>query len=326
MRRIGVAAAVFSAIAMGADRLLIVHKLADSAGIYDAATGRMEAEIRTGSKPHEAALSADGRFAYVTNYGADTYTETQPGANTLTIIDLQQRKPAGEIDLGRYRRPHGIERGRSGLFYVTTDFPAALLIVDGPARKVVSAIEITGKLPHMVEVTRDEKWAWTTDSGSGTVTLIDLAARKQVRQIEAGGVPMGFAMTPDEKTLFVATRTNDLVLMIDTSGVRPTHRVRIPGQPVRLALAPDGRTLYVTLIASGEVAEVDTRVPAVVRRARAGDRCEGVTITPDGRFLYVSAQAENKVFKFAFPGLEIVQTIQTAAKPDPILLLGAGAK
>ena len=92
--------------------------------------GEKLATIPVGKKPHELVLSEDRRTAYVTNYGADTYTELEPGDNTISVIDLAARRKMDDIDLGKYHRPHGIERGKSGRLYVTTDFPAAVLMID----------------------------------------------------------------------------------------------------------------------------------------------------------------------------------------------------
>jgi len=310
-----------SAALPAADTLLILHKLDDSFGFYDPSTGKLEAKVATGRKPHEFALSVDQRLAFITNYGADTYTETQPGGNTLTIVDLQQRKAIGEIDLGEYRRPHGIERGKSGLFYVTTDFPAALLIVDGRKRKIVHAIKLSNKLPHMVQVSPDERKAWTADAGSGTVSIIDLANRRQMASVEVGGVPMGLALDGPAKNLFVATRTGNMVVVVDAVANRVKRSVGIPGMPARVVLSPDGKLLFTSLIDSGELAAINTRTQLEIKRVPAGARSEGLYVEPSGEFLYISAQSENKVKKFSIPDLELVQTIDTPPKPDPIYLL-----
>ncbi|MEI2653735.1 MAG: hypothetical protein V9G12_16590 [Microthrixaceae bacterium] len=147
-------------------------------GFYDAANGKLEARVAVGKAPHEFAVSADEQSAYVTNYGIGNFNSAEPGGNSITIVDLKERKTIGEISMGEYRRPHGIVRGKSGLFYVTTDYPAALLVVNGKKRKVNAAIPITGKLPQMVQLTSDERKAWTADAGSGTVSLIDIQYRK----------------------------------------------------------------------------------------------------------------------------------------------------
>ena len=41
----------------------------------------------------------------------------------------------------------------------------------------------------------------------------------------------------------------------------------------------------------------------------------------DGRRLFLSAQSDNRVKVFSLDGYRLLQTIETGAKPDPILLL-----
>lgn len=102
--------------------LLVGHKWSDSAGFYDAATGKLETSIQVGRRPHELAVSRDGRRAYFTLYGIDLYTETSEGGRSVAVVDIPSRTKLGEIDLGEYRRPHGIEIGpKSGRLYVTCD-------------------------------------------------------------------------------------------------------------------------------------------------------------------------------------------------------------
>ncbi|MBI5083737.1 MAG: YncE family protein [Acidobacteria bacterium] len=300
------------------DRLLVVHKGDDSLGIYDASSGKLETKVAVGGKPHEFALSADGKFAYVTNYGVDTWNTSEPGGNTISVVDLVARRTVGEIALGQYHRPHGIERGKSGKFYVTTDFPAALLIVDGVKRKVARAIPLTGKLPHMVLVAGDERKAWTADAGSGTVTVIDLRYLRQTHTLETGGVPMGLALTDDEKRLFVTTQTGNAVVLVDAVANTVRRRIGMPGGPARILRGPDGKRMYISLITSGEVAVLDPVTMLETKRVPAGQRVEGMTIGGEEAFFYVSAQGENRVLKYSLPGLERVLLIETAAKPDPL--------
>src|SRR5439155_14664183 len=110
---------------------LILHERAESLGIYDSDTGRKWAEpIPVGPKPHEMIPSSDGRHLYITNYGVDRFTDVATGFNSISIVNLTALKKEATIDLGRYHRPHGIERGHSGRLYVTTDFPPAVLVID----------------------------------------------------------------------------------------------------------------------------------------------------------------------------------------------------
>lgn len=304
-------------------QVLILHKGDDSLGVYDPGSGRLLEKIPTGSKPHEFAVTPDGRLAFVSNYGVDSYTEEKQGGNTLTVIDLAARKAAGEISLGQHHRPHGIRLGRSGRLYVTCDFPPSLAVVDSRARRLLHAIPVSGKLPHMVAVTADERQAWTADSGSGTVSVIDLRNRRQIGSVDVGGVPMGIALSPDEKTLYVGTRTGNAVVVVDAVTNTVRRRIGVPGQPSRVIVSPDGRWIYVSLIESGEVALLDASTQLEVRRARVGTHAEGIQLDAAGNTLFVSAQGDNRTVRFRLPTLEVMTVFQTAAKPDPVYLLPA---
>jgi YVTN family beta-propeller protein len=302
---------------------VVVHKWDNSVGFYDAATGRSVAKVAVNEKPHELAVSADGRFAYVTNYGVNSYTQAEQGGNTISIIDLVKREKVGDIDLGRFRRPHGIELGRSGRLYVTCDFPASLLVVDPIKRAVVRDIAINQALPHMVALTRDERRAYTANAGAGTVSVVSLADGKVVKNIEIGGVPMGFALSRDEKLLYATNRAGQAVVVIDTGRDEVVAKIGIAGQPARAALTPGGKHLLVSLIEAGELAVVDTASRREVRRLRAGRAAEGIGMDEAGEFGYVSAQGEDKVVKFSLKDWRPVLEIKTATRPDPIHILKA---
>ncbi|MCI0391776.1 MAG: hypothetical protein MOB07_23785 [Acidobacteria bacterium] len=207
---------LFSAAAFAQEVAVIVHKWDNSAGFYDSKTGEQLARVEVGVKPHEMALSADRRLAYITNYGVNSYTQQEEGGNTISILDLVRREKLGAIELGKFHRPHGIELGRSGRLYVTCDFPPSLLVIDPAKRAILREYPVGQSLPHMVMITRDEKKAYTANSGSGTVTSIDLVTGKVIKHIDIGGVPMGMARSKDARLLYAANRTGNRVAIIDT--------------------------------------------------------------------------------------------------------------
>lgn len=309
------------AVAAAPAQVLILHKGDDSLGVYDEASGELLARIPTGAKPHEFVVSRDERLAFVSNYGVDSWTEDKPGGNSLTVINLEARRPIGEILLGANRRPHGIHLASSGRLYVTCDIPGALAVVDSRKRRFVHAIPVSGKLPHMVAVTRDERQAWTADSGSGTVSVVDLRTRRQRTSIDVGGVPMGIALTPDEKTLLVGTRTTNMVVMIDAVTNTVRRKLGVAGQPSRIVVSADGHWAFTSLIESGEVAVIDLLSFEEVKRTRVGSHAEGIRLDEEGGTLFVSAQGDNRTVRFRLPGLDVIRVYETAARPDPVYLL-----
>ena len=305
-----------------ADRILVVHKYGDSVGAYDANTGKSLFTVPVGKVPHEFAQTADGKLLFVTNYGLRTYTENSPGGNTISIIDIKARKNIGEIDLGKYRRPHGIERAPNGHFYVTTDLPPSVLEIDPAQRKILRALDVGQQLPHMVQLNADERKAYTANAGSGTVTALSLTKPDERKHINVGGVPMGFAMSPDGKRLFVTTRSGNEVVVIDTASDTVLTRVEVAGEPVRMQLTQDGQLLAVTCIASGEMAVLETITFRERKRIPIGARAEGITFDLKRRTGYASAQAANKIVKFSLKDWSVIKEIPTSApQPDPVIVL-----
>jgi YVTN family beta-propeller protein len=84
--------------------LLVLNKSDHTVSLINVVTKTAVATIPTGAGPHEVAVSPNGKIAVIANYG----TQQAPGSS-LTVIDVAGKKTLKTIDLGEYRRPHGIE-------------------------------------------------------------------------------------------------------------------------------------------------------------------------------------------------------------------------
>ena len=177
----------------------------------------------------------------------------------------------------------------------------------------------------MLAVSKDEKRLYVANSGSGTVSTVDLNASPEVsiRNTTVGGTPMGLALSSDERLLYVANRNGNAVVVVDTGSAAVVDRIEVPGEPVRLARVPGRRLLLATLIASGDAVLIDTEKRRVAERLHVGQRLEGLFVDPSGRRAYVSAQADNRVYELSLPGLAKTLSFATADRPDPMLLVPA---
>src|SRR5512144_505724 len=86
-----------------ASALLVLEKGARSLAFVDPQRLTVIGRADAGEDPHEVVASEDGRFAYVSNYGAFT----TPG-HTLSVVDLAAHKALPALDLGALRAPHGV--------------------------------------------------------------------------------------------------------------------------------------------------------------------------------------------------------------------------
>jgi PelA/Pel-15E family pectate lyase len=305
-------------------RLLVLQKHAELLSGFDPETGdRWGSAIRIFAIPHEIAATADGNRLLITNYGVKTFRDPDPGANLITIVDPHRIAHAGTIDLGANHRPHGIVRGRSGRFYVTTDMPAALLVIDADQRSVVARYPLDQKLPHMVTVTADERRAFVANAGSGTVSVVPIdtpPATAKLQAIAIGGTPMGLALTEDGKWLYASNRDGNQILRIDPRTLRIDSRIAVAGEPSRVVLASGGRLLVASLIAGNAVVGIDTATSREIARLPVGRRPEAVLVDGDRQRGFVAAQEDDKVVEFSLVTWKVIREIPTGDHPDSMWL------
>jgi YVTN family beta-propeller protein len=315
---------LFSAFAAFAQtsRFVVVQKLSGTVGFYDA-TGQHIGDAKVGLHPHEMALSTDSKTLYISDNGVIWMTETGDGENTVSVIDIATRKRTAVIDLGRYHRPHGITVDpKTSHLFVTTEHPNALLVIDPATRKIMKAIDVKGQAPHMVVLSADSEWAFTSDSNSGDLSAIRLGTG-EVKLIPAGKRPQGQAFSPDRKTLYVTIADEMAIAIFDLSKMAFTGRIPTGKTPVRVAVTPDGKTLVYALQEANAVGFADIATRKEIGQVNAGGPTMSISLSPNGKTAYTGIQEQDKVVGISVADRKIVQSFRTpkGAGPDPVIPL-----
>jgi YVTN family beta-propeller protein len=313
-----------------AETLLVVRKSGDAVDFIDPGSGLRLATAATGYAPHEISVSPDGRQAAVSNYG----DRERPGT-TISILDLQQPREMGRIELAPHSRPHGVAWYAPDRIAVTAEGSRSLLLVDPRAGRTVRAIPTTQETSHMVVVDAAARRAYVTSIGSGTTSVLDIEAGTKLADVATGRGSEGLALAPDGREVWVAARADDTISIIDARTLEVTARLAVPGVPIRIAMTPDGRTALVTCAGSGELAVIDT----ATRRERSRHRVDvplapgaaarpfaqlapgsvlpvGLLAAPDGHSAYVAATLGDKVLQFDLASGRVLREIGVSGEPD----------
>ena len=312
--------------AYGQDHLLILNKSGDTAWYLNADNGDKIAEFETGEAPHEVAVSPDRNWAVITNYGNE-----KPG-NTLTVIDLNRKKVAKTVDLRSYQRPHGIEWfSDSRRVIVTAEAQQAVITVDIPQGKVLSAIKTGARVTHMVSLSGDEMRAYVTNIGSGSLTVVDLQKQAIEKHISTGEGAEGMALFNDNNELWITNRADDNISVVNADTYEITHTLQSPSFPIRAQSSPDGRLVAVSNARSGTVSifDADTKkklkeIPTMPEHTGQNGVPIGLTFSNDGDRLFVANSEADHIAVFATRDWRLIHSWETGDTPDGIAFIPGG--
>ncbi len=302
---------------------VIGEKLSGSIGFYDANFNRI-GDVKVGTHPHEIVLTPDGKTLYVADNGVMWMTETAPGDNTVSIVDIASMKRTATINLGQFRRPHGIAYDAStNRVYVTTEKPSRLLALDPKSLKVVRTYDVKGQAPHIVKLGPKREWAYVSNTDTGTLAAIKLSSG-EVISMPSGERPQGQAMSPDGRTIFVANSGGNSISIFDLEQKKNVGSIATKGKaPVRLVVSKDGKTLIYALQEGRTVGFADITTRKELAEIPLNGRPVSMSLSLDGKLAYCSVQEEDEVYVISVADRKVVRVVHLpkGTGPDPVVPL-----
>ncbi|MFW6206125.1 MAG: YncE family protein, partial [Gemmatimonadota bacterium] len=298
--------------------LLVVNKSGSTLSFIDGRTGGEVATVETGHAPHEVAVSPDGRWAYVTDYG----TGPAPG-NTVTIVDVAARARVATIQLDEHTRPHGVAVTEDGSVWVTTEGSRHVLKLDPETRTIALAAETGQEVTHMVVVASSHGRVYTANIGSGTTTAVDAGTGRVLGHLETGAGAEGLALSPDGDRVYVTNRSAGTLSEIDVATNTVVRTLAVGEFPIRVEVMPDGSRALVSNAQANELAVVDLAAWQVERRIPVGEMPVGIEIVPDGSRAYVANTQANRVSVVDLTTWRVIGEVTAGEEPDGMAWVGA---
>ncbi len=300
--------------AAGGPVLLVGNKGEDTVSFVDLATGAELGKAPTGKAPHEIAISPDGRQAAVVAYGG----------KTIDLFDVGTRAKLKTIDLAPNEGPHGIVWLKDGRLIVTTERSQSLAIVDPAAGTVTASIKTDQQGTHMVAVSPDGKTAYTANIPAGTVSVIDLAGGKKLRDLTVGGEPEGIALAESGRTLWVADLQGHRVQAFDTTSFAKLAEVETGAVPIRVAVSPDGKWVVTSNVMAGTLTLIDAKSRTKVRDIIVSGRPQAGQVTilfsADGQRIYAAETGSNQVAEIDLAAGTVLRRLPAGKNGDGLAI------
>ena len=300
--------------------LVALNKADSTMAIIDPMTMKVISKVATGDSPHEVVLSADGRTAYVANYGAQT-----PGSS-ISVIDTVTGKELRRFDVSPLMRPHGLHM-IGGKLYFTAETNRLIARYDPAANKIDWMMGTGQAGSHMVVGTPDQRKFYTANIGSDSVTAFEWMNPAQpqawrVTHVAIGKQPEAIDLSPDGKEIWAGLNAEGAIDIVDTTTNKFKEKINIGGRPYRVKFTPDGKLVVNSMIATKELLIVAADTRKEVKRIKLESVPLGIVFSADGKTAFVSVVEPDAVLKINLETGQVLGKVDTGKAPDGIAVAG----
>ena len=132
------------------------------------------------------------------------------------------------------------------------------------------------------------EYAYVSNSGSNTVTVLDLVNMRQDRVIPVGDNPSGLAINPQRREVYVVNSGSDTVSVINARTNTVAATIRVRRQPYFIDVDAQGQRAYVANSRSNDVSVLDLGLRREIGVIGVGQAPGFARISPDGNSLVVT--------------------------------------
>jgi len=295
--------------------LVVLEKDDNDLAIVDPATLKIVGRVPTGPIPHEVAVSEDGKIAVATNYGPhqdgttisvidlETQKEihrfdlgelrgphgvqffggkawiTVEGSKKIARYDPATNKIDWTHEIGQ-NRTHMLVIAPGGRTIYTSNVSSdSVTVVEGNAdgSHWTNTVIAVGEGPEAIDLSPDGKEVWVGNSGDGTVSIIDTAAKKVVATLDAKTKHSNRVIfTPDGKTALISDLGSGDLVVMDVGTRKEVKRLKLGSSTEGILVQPGGARAFVAVSGDNKVAVVDLKTLAVVGTIETGKDPDGL--------------------------------------------------
>lgn len=177
--------------------------------------------------------SSDDRRLYV----------SMPRAGEVAVVDSEHFRVVGTVDAGA--EPTRVSLQPDGRYlWVGNDARDAarsgVTVIDTQTLSPVARIP-TGQGHHEIAFSGDDRFAFVTNRGDGTVSVIDVGKLRKVKDLRTGPVPISIAWSSLSRAVYVADGREGRITAIDTERLEIVRHVSAKPGLGPMRFTPDGR-------------------------------------------------------------------------------------
>ncbi len=286
--------------------------------------------------------------SYPAGYREFAYIANRTG-NSVTVLDLVYLRPDRTLSVGVSPIALTANPQRDEVYVVSAQPQSpsgSITVIDTTQNTAVATIPVH-RNPSSFTVDASGHRAYVVNTGSNTVSVLDLDLRREIAAYVTGDRPGTAQISPDGRTLVVANRASGTVSLFSAHGPESSApplvlRATLPGCPGATSpvILPDSSKAFIACPSANQVLAISLAAAPGSWAARqdatqlqdhvltlldVGKDPEQLTLKPDGGEIFVSNLASDSVSEISTQTNEVGSTFAIGDRPAHGLISDDGS-
>lgn len=284
--------------------VVAVESKAARVGFYDSNTGAKIGSVAVGFKPHEIEISADGKTAYVSNFGIEDYDHRigTPG-NSISVIDIRRIKEKYKLSTENLltkdgvsvsgKAPHGVKLRppKENELFVSTEFGGDLILVCDVKKRRLKRSFAAPEGTHNFIFSNDGKYLYLF-AGANGVFKVNPDTGEILARMKLSTPVRGLHYMIGNRFIIASGRGEAFLLNPENLAVERHFQNLEIGQMLYPKPTPDGKYILFPAPNDSQVVVLEIKSGAVVHRLKVGDAPIAVAVSSDDNAAYVSSDTD----------------------------------
>ena len=210
--------------------------------VIDAVTLKVAAQISTGAGHHEAVISSDNRFAFISNRES----------GTISIIDVRKLAKTGDVKVS----PNSVSMALSELskaIYVASESEGTIAVIDEQSQQVLAQMKAKPGL-RAIRFAPGGRYGFAVNTKENTVNIFDAASNRMLHEVKVGKAPdqiifsdtFAFVRslgTESVTMIRLATLGTDVEITDFPGGQAAPDKASAPVRADSIVVAPEGNSV-----------------------------------------------------------------------------------
>lgn len=257
---------------------------------------KLYALVSLKSPGHDWVLSRDQKRLFV----------SLPASNEVAMIDTATWKVTASVDAGRSPARLALQPDEKYLWVgndAGDESAGGVTVLDAASGRIAARIP-TGGGRHEILVA-DNRHAYVTDSRGGTLSVIDVARLRKVKDIKIGASPGEMAFSPLSGAVYVVDEREGTIVVVDGKSHEIAARIRAKPGVGALRFSPDGRWGFAANRKENLVHVIDSSSNRLVHSVEAGKEPDQISFTRTFAYVRSSATADVRMIRLSTLGGDI---------------------